>query len=109
MTAKSRRRRDSNAPRPELSRKEPAPRRRPESALAGTGIPEWNWKTTPVLLAFAIGGLIGTYLGALANASDNLYAVVVISGIFALLLGSALGRVLRRWLAIRRIGRIRAG
>ena len=114
MTARSRRR-STNAPRPELARQDQQPKKKPQpkpSALEGTGIPEWQWMTTPVALAFAVGGLLGTYLGLtvaiVAQDSDNILPFIVVQGVFALILGAAMGRVIRRWLAIRKVERLRA-
>jgi hypothetical protein len=105
-------RRATNAPRPELARqgqqqKKPAPQK--QSGLEGTGIPEWRWRTTPVALAFAAGGLLGTYLGLSAALSDNLWAFISVQGVFALILGASAGRVIRRQLAIRKVEKLRSG
>jgi hypothetical protein len=106
--SRNRRRRDSNAPRPELARTQQSRKPQPSSSLAGTGIPEWRWRTTPVVFMFALGGLIGAYLGLAAAVADNFWAFLIVQGGFALILGAALGRVVRRRMAIRRVERIRA-
>lgn len=106
--SRTRRRRDSNAPRPELARRQPDRKAR-ESSLAGTGIPDWRWRTTPVLFMFALGGLLGAYLGLASGVVGSFWGFLVVQGGFALLFGAALGRVVRRWLAIRKVERIRAG
>jgi hypothetical protein len=105
------RRRPTNAPRPELSREQP--RRKapaaPASPLVGTGIPEWQWRSTPVAFMFSLGGLVGLFVGAALGASNNYYAFLIFMAGFAMVFGLALGRVLRRWLAVRRVHRLRAG
>jgi hypothetical protein len=106
------RRRPTNAPRPELARKEPPPRRSSAagdsaSRFAGTGIPDWQWLTTPVMLAFALGGLIGTFGGGAAVGIGNGLPFLALMGTFAMIFGLSMGRVLRRWIAIRRLNRIR--
>ena len=108
------RRRPTNQPRPELSRDHPSKRRAAQpaasspSSLAGTGIPEWDWRTTPVWFMFAFGGLIGLFVGAAVGASNSYYALLVFLAVFSMIFGLALGRVLRRWLAIRKVRRIRS-
>ena len=107
MPSKSRRKRDSNAPRPELARSSPAPAK---AATPGQprALTEWNWMTFPVFFAFSLGGFLGLYLGILTEATNNgWFEIVVFSG-FAMLLGWGLSRIVVRWLVRRRILKPRA-
>jgi hypothetical protein len=105
MASRSRRRRDSNAPRPELARQDQPTRPQPKaaSAAAAPPVPEWKWKTFPVFFAFAAGGFVGLYLGVLAQATDNQWLSLVVFTSFAMLLGWALSRFVVRWMMLRRI------
>lgn len=107
MTAKSRRKRDTNAPRPELTRPAHTPPRHAASAQP-RALAEWKWSTFPVFFAFSLGGFLGLYLGILTESTSNgWFRIIVFSG-FAMLLGWGLSRILVRWLVHRRILKPRA-
>lgn len=103
MTTKDRRRRPTNAPRPELARK-PAEGHsdRPERSVArAAGSPtmaEWNWRTFPVFFGFALGGFIGLYLGVVVQAVDNQWLFLTVFSVFAIMLGFAFSRLVTRWM-----------
>ena len=108
MPSKTRRKRDTNAPRPELARSSPAPAKGPIPTQPRQ-LGEWNWKTFPVFFAFSLGGFLGLYLGILTEATNNgWFEIVVFSG-FAMLLGWGLSRIVVRWLVRRRILKPRVG
>lgn len=104
-TARERRRKPHNAPRPELAR---APKE--ERSLTGLpvqALPEWRWKTTPVFLALGIGLFIGTMVGVpsgVASANGNGVASLVLFAVSALVLGAGVSRVTTRWILSRRLG-----
>jgi len=60
--------------------------------------PEWKWFTVPVLFAFALGGFLGVYAGMAVQASESDGAFLVVTSVFAVLLGAALSRMAVRWM-----------
>ncbi len=103
----SRRKRDSNAPRPELARPNQVAAR-PPSAATPRGMGEWNWKTFPVFFAFSLGGFLGLYLGVVTGTTGNRWFTIVVFSAFAMLLGWGLSRILVRWLVHRKLVKPRA-
>ncbi len=113
MTAKSRGKRNSNAPRPELARQRathasssPAA---PKKAAGGLPpLPDWDWRTFPVYFAFSVGGFAGLYLGLLSYWSGNDWFQLIVFVTFAMLLGWGLSRIMVRWTLSRKWGRLKA-
>jgi len=71
-------------------------------------MPNWQWRTFPVYLAFAVGGFIGLYMGLISGATDN-GAIYTFSFVFwALLLGFGFSRLTTRWILSRNWGKRRS-
>ena len=74
-------------------------------AARGTGgvpaQPVWKWKTFPVYFAFSLGAFFGLYAGLAVAKNPDL--LLVVSTVFALMLGLGFSRVTSRWLIRRRI------
>lgn len=65
---------------------------------AGNAQPDWKWFTVPVFFAFGLGGFLGVYAGMVVQASENDSAFLVVTSVFAVLLGAALSRIVVRYM-----------
>ncbi len=109
---KDRRRRKTNAPRPELAagRASSGNAHKVERAPIQP-LPDWNWKTFPVFFALAAGLFIGVFIGVpagIANENGNNLITTVVFLSVAIIFGAALSRVTTRWILSRRWAKARA-
>ena len=97
MTATSRKRRKSNAPRPELARTGQDSGHREEARPASLAPPSpWQWFTFPVYFALSLGLFIGVFMGIAAYDHENTSLVIFLGT--ASMLGWGFSRFVVRWM-----------
>ena len=110
-TTRDRKRRKTNAPRPELARPASSPSSSRVERAPIQELPNWQWRTFPVFFAAAAGLFFGVFIGVpagVANENGNGLVTTVIFLAVAIIFGAALSRITTRWILSRRWAKSKA-